>query len=66
MVIRSQRPRYDRIVGKSPKYPHINFQLHVKCGLASSFDLSDSSDDDLYRLDFDSEGQGHQWKMISM
>ena len=30
------------------------------------FNLSDSSDDDLYRLDFDPEGQGHQWKMISM
>ena len=31
MVIRSQRP-----VGKSPKYPHTNFQWHIKCGLASS------------------------------
>ena len=30
------------------------------------FNLSDSSDDDLYRLDFDPEGQGHQWKMISI
>ena len=30
------------------------------------FNLSDSSDDDLYRLDFDPEDQGHQWKMISM
>ena len=30
------------------------------------FSLSDSSDDDLYRLDFDPEGQGHQWKMISI
>ena len=30
------------------------------------FNLSDSSDDDLYRLDFDPEGQGHQWKMISL
>ena len=27
--------------------------------------LSDSSDDDLYRLVLDPEGQGHQWKMIS-
>ena len=27
---------HDRIVGKSPKYPHTNFQWHVKCGLASS------------------------------
>ena len=26
--------------------------------------LSDSSDDDLYRLDLDPEAQGHQWKMI--
>ena len=30
------------------------------------FNLSDFSDDDLYRLDFDPEGQGHQWKMISI
>ena len=29
------------------------------------FNLSDSSDDDLYRLILDLEGQGHQWKMIS-
>ena len=29
------------------------------------FNFSDSTDDDLYRLDFDPEGQGHQWKMIS-
>ena len=29
------------------------------------FNLSDSSDDDLYRLVLDPEGQGHQWKMIS-
>ena len=27
------------------------------------FNLSDSSDDDLYRLVLDPEGQGHQWKM---
>ena len=30
------------------------------------FNLSDSSDDDLYRLYCDPEGQGHQWKMISI
>ena len=30
------------------------------------FNLSDSSDDDLYRLDLDAEGQGQQWKMISI
>ena len=35
-------------------------------GFGFQFNLSDSSDDDLYRLDFDPEGQGHQWKMISM
>ena len=29
------------------------------------FNLSDSSDDELYRLVLDPEGQGHQWKMIS-
>ena len=27
------------------------------------FNLSDSSDDDLYRLVLDPEGQGHLWKM---
>ena len=30
------------------------------------FNLSDSLYDDLYRLDLDPEGQGHQWKMISI
>ena len=30
------------------------------------FNLSDSSDDNLYRLDLDPEGQGHQWKTISI
>ena len=25
------------------------------------FNLSDSSDDELYRLDLDPEGHGHQW-----
>ena len=30
------------------------------------FNLSDSSDDGLYRLELDPEGQGHQWKMISI
>ena len=30
------------------------------------FNLSDSSDDGLYRLNLDPEGQGHQWKMISI
>ena len=30
-----------------------------------SWRLSDFSDDDLYRLVLDPEGQGHQWKMIS-
>ena len=33
---------------------------------AFQFNSSDSSDDDLYRLDLDPEGQGHQWKMISI
>ena len=28
--------------------------------------FKDSSDDDLYRLDFEPEGQGHQCKMISI
>ena len=30
------------------------------------FNLSDSSDDDLYRLDLYPESQGHQWKTISI
>ena len=30
------------------------------------FNLSDFSHDDLYTLDLDPEGQGHQWKMISI
>ena len=60
MIIRSQRPIYDRTVGKSPKYPHTNFQWHIKCGLAFSSIKSDSSDDDLYKLDLDPEGQDHQ------
>ena len=30
------------------------------------FNLSDSSDDDLYRLDLDPEGQDQLWKMISV
>ena len=29
------------------------------------FNLSESPDDDLYRLVLDPEGQGHQWKMVS-
>ena len=61
MVIRSQRPIYDRIAGKSPKYPHINFQWHVNV-VWLPVQFIDSSDDDLYRLDFDPEGQGHQWE----
>ena len=40
--------------------------MTCKMWFGFQFNLSDSSDDDLYRLDFDPEGQGHQWKMISM
>ena len=40
--------------------------MTCKMWLGFQFNLSDSSDDDLYRLDFDPEGQGHQWKMISI
>ena len=65
MVIRSQRPIYDRIVGKSPKYPH-TFSMACKMWFGFQFNLSDSSDDDLYRLDLAPEGQGHQKKMISI
>ena len=40
--------------------------MTCKMWFGFQFNLSDSSDDDLYRLDFDPEGQGHQWKMISI
>ena len=40
--------------------------MACKMWFGFQFNLSDSSDDDLYRLDLDPEGQGHQGKMISM
>ena len=40
--------------------------ITCKMWFGFQFNLSDSSDDDLYRLDFDPEVQGHQWKMISI
>ena len=40
--------------------------MACKMWFGFQFNLSDSSDDDLYRLDLDPEGQGHQWKMISI
>ena len=39
--------------------------MAYKMWFGFQFNLSDSSDDDLYRLVLDPEGQGHQWKMIS-
>ena len=38
--------------------------MECKKWFGFQFNLSDSSDDDLYRLDLGPEGQGHQWKMI--
>ena len=38
--------------------------MACKMWFGFQFNLSDSSDDGLYRLDPD--GQGHQWKMISI
>ena len=60
MVIRSRRPTFDSLVGKSP------VSMANKMWFGFQFNLSDSSDDDLYRLDLDPEGQGYQWKMISI
>ena len=40
--------------------------MACKMWFGFQFNLSDSSDNDLYRIDLDPEGQGHQWKMISI
>ena len=40
--------------------------MAYKMWFGFQFNLSDSSHDDLHRLDLDPEGQGHQWKMISI
>ena len=40
--------------------------MACKMWFGFQFNLSDSSDDDVYRLDLGPEGQGHQWKMISI
>ena len=53
------------LLGRVPSIPY-QFSITCKMWFGFQFNLSDSSDDDLYRLDFDPEGQGHQWKMISM
>ena len=49
---------------ESEVFPY-QFSMAYKMWFGFQFNLSDSSDDDLYRLIFDPEGQGHQWKMIS-
>ena len=55
------------LLGRVPSIPiSITFSITCKMWFGFQFNLSDSSDDDLYRLDFDPEGQGHQWKMISI
>ena len=41
------------------------FSMACKMWFGFQFNLSDSSDDDLYRLDFDPESQGHQIKATS-
>ena len=50
------------------RVPSIPYQFSMACKMwfGFQFNLSDSSDDGLYRLDLDPEGQGHQWKMISI
>ena len=40
--------------------------MACKMWFGFQFNLSGSSDDGLYRLNLDPEGQGHQWKMISI
>ena len=40
--------------------------MACKMWFGFQFNLSDSSDDDLYRLDLDPEGQDQLWKMISV
>ena len=40
--------------------------MACKMWFGFQFNLSDSSDDGLYRLNLDPIGQGHQWKMISI
>ena len=40
--------------------------MAYKMWFGFQFNLSDSSNDDLYRLYLDPEGQGHQWRMISI
>ena len=49
---------------ESEVFPY-KFPMAYKMWFGFQFNLSDSSDDDLYRLVLDPEGQGHQRKMIS-
>ena len=53
------------LLGRVPSTPY-QFSMACKMWFGFQFNLSDSSDDDLNRLDLDPEGQGHQWKMISI
>ena len=55
------------LLGRVPSVPISIFNYSTcKMWFGFLFNLSDSSDADLYRLDFDPEGQGYQWKMISI
>ena len=65
MVIRSRRPIFDKLLGRVPSIPIPIFNAY-KLWFGFQFNLSDSSHDDLYRLDLDPEGQGLQSKMISI
>ena len=49
----------------TPPSGHAYGSMAYNMWFGFQFNLSDSSDDDLYRLVLDPEGQGHQWKMIS-
>ena len=53
------------LLGRVPSIPD-QFSMAHKMLFGFQFNLSDSSDDDLYRLYLDPEGEGHQWRMISI
>ena len=65
MVIRSQRTYIRQNCWEESEVFPYKFSMAYEMWFGFQFNLSDSSDDDLYRLVLDTEGQGHQWKMIS-
>ena len=53
------------LLGRVSRIPIPIFSMAYKMWFGFQFNLSDSSDKALHRLDLDPEGQCHQWKMIS-